>query len=254
VTDPWRRQDDRNGDGPRRKPDGDTFRDLIPSFLIVAAIIGGLAVAGWLIGDALGVFDSAEDGLYAGFLIALLVFLCSGLITGLRANISGAIKSILAWVAIGLVAIAGYAYRDELTIVWERITAELSPGTAVRGDRTLMVRAASNGSFFMDVFLNGRRTRMLVDTGASGLALSPADARTAGIDLARLRYDVPVQTADGATRAARVVLGTVQVGGLTFRNYRALVLRQGTVSLLGVDILRRFRSFEIKGDRLTLRW
>ncbi|MCY4191119.1 MAG: TIGR02281 family clan AA aspartic protease [Rhodospirillaceae bacterium] len=252
MTDPWRQQNE--GNGPRGIPEGNTFRDLIPSFVIVAAVIGALALAGWLIGDALGVFPSAEDGLHVGFLIAILVFLCSGLITGLRANIAGAIKSILAWMAIGLIAITGYAYRDELTVIWDRIAGELLPGSAVRADRSLMMRAAVNGSFFMEVFLNGQRTRMLVDTGASALALSPGDARTAGLDPARLRYDVPIRTADGATRAARVVLGTVQVGGLTLRNYPGLVLRQGTMSLLGVDILRRFRSFEIRGDRLILRW
>jgi len=203
VTDPWRRQND--GNDRQGCPEGDTFRDLIPSFVITAVIIGALALAGWLAGDALGVFTSVEDGLYLGFLIAILVFLCSGLITGLRANIGGAVKSILAWMAIGLIAITEYAYRDELTAIWERIAGELSPGSVIRADRSLMMRAAANGSFFMDVSLNGQPTRMLVDTGASALALSPEDARTAGLDPARLRYDVPIRTADGATRAARVV-------------------------------------------------
>lgn len=264
MVDPWRQQDGGSGgsggpggrgpDDDNDGSDGDTFRDLIPSFLKIAAIIGGLALAGWFLGDALGVFDSGEQGLHAGFMIAILVFLCSGLLTGMRANIGGAVKSALAWIAIGLVAIGGYAYRDELTQVWERIAAELSPGSAVRGERSLMVRASGGGSFYLNVFLNGKQTRMLVDTGASGLALSPGDARTAGVDLAALTYNVPVQTADGRTLAARVSIGTVQVGGLTFRNLTALVLRQGTVSLLGINILRRFRSFEINDDRLTLRW
>ena len=116
------------------------------------------------------------------------------------------------------------------------------------------MRASGSGAFFLDVFLNGRPARMLVDTGATGLALSPADAVAAGLDIGRLRYTVPVQTADGAALAAHAVLDSIQVGGLTFRNQRALVLRQGQISLLGVTILRQFRSFEISGDRLTLRW
>ena len=76
MVDPWRprdddpggrRPDDDNDDGR----DGDTFRDLIPSFLKIAAIIGGLALAGWFLGDALGVFDSGEQGLHAAFMIAI---------------------------------------------------------------------------------------------------------------------------------------------------------------------------------------
>ena len=234
MEDPWGfggNDDRRRGRG---SPSGDTVRDLLPAFLIVAAILGGLAAAGWLLGEAFGVFDSAEDGLYAGLLIALLIFLGGGLMMRGRHRIGGILKSILAWSAIGLVAVAGYAYRHELTMVWQRVAGELSPGTAVYGERSLTVRASGNGAFFMDVFLNGRPARMLVDTGATGLALSPADAVAAGLDIGRLRYTVPVQTADGAALAAHAVLDSIQVGGLTFRNQRALVLRQGQISLLGV--------------------
>lgn len=254
MEDPWGfgGNDDRRRD--RGSASGDTVRDLLPTFLIVAAILGGLAGAGWLLGEAFGVFDSAEDGLYAGFLIALLIFLGGGLMVRGRHRIGGILKSILTWSAIGLVAVAGYAYRHELTMVWQRVAGEFSPGAAVYGERSLTVRASGGGAFFMDVFLNGQPVRMLVDTGATGLALSPADAVAAGLDIDRLRYTVPVQTADGAALAAHAVLDSLQVGGLTFRNQRALVLRQGQISLLGVTVLRRFRSFEISGDRLTLRW
>ncbi|MXW91112.1 MAG: TIGR02281 family clan AA aspartic protease [Rhodospirillaceae bacterium] len=254
MEDPWGfgGNDERRRD--RSSASGDTIRDLLPTFLIVAAILGGLAGAGWLLGEAFGVFDSAEDGLYAGLLIALLIFLGGGLMVRGRHRIGGILKSILAWSAIGLVAVAGYAYRHELTMVWQRVAGEISPGAAIYGERSLTVRASGSGTFFMDVFLNGRPARMLVDTGATGVALTPADAVAAGLDIERLRYTVPVQTADGAALAAHAVLDSIQVGGLTFRNQRALVLRQGQISLLGVTVLRRFRSFEISGDRLTLRW
>ncbi|MCY3830584.1 MAG: TIGR02281 family clan AA aspartic protease [Rhodospirillaceae bacterium] len=254
MEDPWGfgGNDERRRD--RSSASGDTIRDLLPTFLIVAAILGGLAGAGWLLGEAFGVFDSAEDGLYAGLLIALLIFLGGGLMVRGRHRIGGILKSILAWSAIGLVAVAGYAYRHELTMVWQRVAGEISPGAAIYGERSLTVRASGSGAFFMDVFLNGRPARMLVDTGATGVALTPADAVAAGLDIERLRYTVPVQTADGAALAAHAVLDSIQVGGLTFRNQRALVLRQGQISLLGVTVLRRFRSFEISGDRLTLRW
>ncbi|MCY4396149.1 MAG: TIGR02281 family clan AA aspartic protease [Rhodospirillaceae bacterium] len=254
MTDPWGFDGGKDRRGERGSEGGDTFRDLLPTFLIIAAVLGGLAGLGWLLGEAFGVFDSAEDGLYAGFLIALLVFLSGGLLVRGRHRIGGILKSLFAWVAIGLVAVAGYAYRHELTMVWQRVIGELSPGTAVYGERSLTVRASGDGAFYMDVFLNGQPARMLVDTGASDLALSPADALVAGLDVGDLRYSVPVQTADGASKAAPAVLDTIRVGGRTFRNQRALVLRRGRVSLLGVSVLRRFRSFEISGDQLTLRW
>ena len=254
MEDPWGFGGDEDRRRSRASPGGDTIRDLLPTFLIVAAVLGGLAGLGWILGEAFGAFESAEDGLYAGFLIALLVFLGGGLLVRGRHRIGGILKSLLAWSAIGLVAVAGYAYRHELTSVWQRVAGEFSPGTAVYGERSLTVRASGSGAFFLDVFLNGRPARMLVDTGATGLALTPADAFAAGLDMDRLRYSIPVQTADGASLVAPAVLDSVRVGGLTFRNQAALVLRQGHISLLGVTILRRFRSFEIKGDRLILRW
>ncbi len=254
MTDPWGFDGQKDRRSGRRSEDGDTFRDLLPAFLIVAAVLGGLAGLGWLLGEAFGIFDEAEDGLYAGLLIALLIFLSGGLLVRGRHRIGGILKSLLAWTAVGLVAVAGYGYRHELTMVWQRVVGELSPGTAVYGDRSLTVRASDDGAFYMDVFLNGQPVRMLVDTGATGLALSPADALAAGLDADSLRYTVPVQTADGASLAAPAVLDTIRVGGLTFRNQKALVLRQGHISLLGVTILRRFQSFEISGNRLTLRW
>ena len=254
MEDPWGFGGDEDRRRSRTPSGGDRIRDLLPTVFVVAAILGALAAAGWLLGEVFDVFDTAEDGLYAGFLIALLVFLGGGLMVRGRHRIGGILKSLLAWSAIGFVAIAGYAYRHELTMVWQRVAGELSPGTAVHGERSLTVRASGSGAFFMDVFLNGRPARMLVDTGATGLALSPADARAAGLDIGRLRYTVPVQTADSAALAAPAVLDTIRVGGLTFRNQRALVLRRGQLSLLGVTILRQFRSFRISGDRLTLRW
>ena len=47
---------------------------------------------------------------------------------------------------------------------------------------------------------------MLVDTGASTVVLKPADAQRLGIDVERLTYTVPVQTANGTTYAAHVRL------------------------------------------------
>ena len=253
--DPWGfdgGEQDRLGD--RATAGGSRRRNFLHTFLFFAVFFGVFALAGWLIGDFFGIFESAEEGLLSGILVAVVLLLSIGLMAGWRGGIGSFFKSLLIWIVIGFVAVAGYAYRHELMMVWQRVAGELSPGTAVYGERSLTVRASGNGAFFMDVFLNGQPARMLVDTGATGLALSPADALAAGLDIERLRYTVPVQTADGAALAAHAVLDSIQVGGLTFRNQRALVLRQGQISLLGVTVLRQFRSFEISGDRLTLRW
>ena len=60
--------------------------------------------------------------------------------------------------------------------------------------------------------VNGVTMSMLVDTGASTVVLKPTDAQKLGIDPERLRYSVPVQTANGTTYAAHVRLRTLTLG------------------------------------------
>jgi len=96
---------------------------------------------------------------------------------------------------------------------------------------------------------------MLVDTGASTVVLKPADAQKLGIDPERLRYSVPVQTANGTTYAAHVRLRNLTLGPINLTDVDALVAKPGALkeNLLGMSFLSRLRSYEFSGDYLTLR-
>ncbi len=102
---------------------------------------------------------------------------------------------------------------------------------------------------------NGISLSMLVDTGASTVVLKPADAQRLGIDVDRLRYTVPVQTANGTTYAASVRLRNLSVGKISLDDVDALVAKQGALkeNLLGMSFLSRLRSYEFTSDYLTLR-
>jgi aspartyl protease family protein len=96
---------------------------------------------------------------------------------------------------------------------------------------------------------------MLIDTGASTVVLKPADAQRLGIDVDRLKYTVPVQTANGTTYAAHVRLRTLTLGPISLNDVEALVAKPGTLkeNLLGMSFLSRLRSYEFTTDMLTLR-
>ena len=96
---------------------------------------------------------------------------------------------------------------------------------------------------------------MLVDTGASTVVLKPADAQKLGIDVERLRYSVPVQTANGTTYAAHVRLRNLTLGPISLNDVEALVAKPGALkeNLLGMSFLSRLRSYEFTTDMLTLR-
>lgn len=95
---------------------------------------------------------------------------------------------------------------------------------------------------------------LLFDTGASAVVLSYADARRAGIDVASLRFDTPVTTANGTGRAAMVTIAEMDVGGIKRRNVSAFVADRGALngSLLGMTFLSTLSRYSVAGDKLEL--
>lgn len=116
----------------------------------------------------------------------------------------------------------------------------------------LEVQAARDGHFYVVAEINFRPVRLMVDTGATVVALRESDAQAAGIRLRPGDFEFPVQTANGTTNAAQAMLNSVVVEGIEVRNVRALVLpdEQLSVSLLGGSFLHQLRRFEVADGRL----
>ena len=128
--------------------------------------------------------------------------------------------------------------------VW---SAPAAPGASVR------VAKAADGHFWTRAVADGRGMDVLVDTGASAVALTPADARALGLAPERLRYDRGVVTAAGRVRAAPVTLARLAVGAVEVRDVPALVVDRGLErSLLGMSFLGRLKGFSADADGLTL--
>jgi aspartyl protease family protein len=185
-------------------------------------------------------------------IVALLAVVVIGLFRG---HFSEAIKSILVWIAIVLALAVGYTYRFELRDVADRVMAEFVPGHAATRGRTVEVARGSGGNFVVATQVNGARVTMIFDTGASSVVLTHEAAKAAGLPLEVLSYTVPVETANGRTRAAPVTLQTITVGGIVERDVSALIAQPGQLrqSLLGMSFLNRLEGWEVRGDRLALR-
>lgn len=173
-----------------------------------------------------------------------------------------ALRDIVAWAVIGIALMAGYSYRDELGRIAFRIAGELTPpGTAQNveqrqtGERAVRIRRRGDGHFVARVTVEGQSVSMLVDTGASSVVLKQTDAKLLGVDIKKLRYTVPVQTANGLAYAAQARLTEVQIGTIAVRSVDALVAQPGVLkeSLLGMSFLSRLRSYEFAGEFLTFR-
>ena len=120
-------------------------------------------------------------------------------------------------------------------------------------DNSIELSRDSNGYFYADVKINGAPLHMLVDTGASGIALSRSDAQMAGIATSIGMNEVVGEGADGAVRGQQVVLQSVTMGDKTVEGLPAIILNSGGQSLLGQSFLSKFASVHIEGDRMILR-
>lgn len=187
--------------------------------------------------------------------VALLVFVGGLVLTLFRHRLAQALEAMAFWTVIVLLLVIGYSYRFELRNVADRVVAELMPGHVAGHGRMVEVVRRTTGDFAINVQINGVRVPMVLDTGASSVVLTLEAAKAAHLPLEVLNYTVTVDTANGQTRAAPVTLDKVAVGGLIERNVPALVVKHGQLknNLLGMSFLNRLASWEVRGDRLSMR-
>ena len=136
----------------------------------------------------------------------------------------------------------------------ERQPATSAPGASAPPSNTIVYTANERGHIILDAAVNGAPVRMLVDTGASLVTLTPADARGSGINPAGLVFSGHVQTANGTARMAPVTLREIRIGQLSIYDVPAAVLENLNVSLLGMSFLDRLQGYEMRDGKLTVSW
>jgi aspartyl protease family protein len=116
------------------------------------------------------------------------------------------------------------------------------------------VLKAADGHYWADALVDGKAIRVMVDTGASVVALTPEDARRLGLRLRPADFSATIITASGPARAASVELEAVAVAGARVERVAALVVERGLPhSLLGMSYLGRLSSFSATPAEITLR-
>jgi aspartyl protease family protein len=198
-------------------------------------------------------------------------------------SVSSGTVSLFSAVAVAIAAAAGGAYglkhRDDVKRLVSQFSASHAPGsedqeqtaaldssdtanTAKTGDESganendggVTLRAGEYGHFETAADVNGRSIDVMVDTGASLVALTYEDAERAGIFLRTADFTHSVSTANGTAKIAPVRISSISIGGITVRNIEGAVSQPGKLhkTLLGMSFLGRLSRVDMRAKTLVL--
>jgi aspartyl protease family protein len=137
-------------------------------------------------------------------------------------------------------------------LVGEADQSRASDKPAWSGGEMVLDRAG-DGHFYADAQIDTGDYQMLVDTGASVVALTGEDARDIGLDWDPNALAPVAQGASGPVMGVPVTIPEISVGDFEARNVQAIVVPDGLpVSLLGQSFLQQVPNVSIAGDKLTL--
>ena len=179
----------------------------------------------------------------------------------LRLTLFGAMAALMspAWVPSLLHVVAFVTERpvavDSRAVGYrvEEGSATATRPTPIPG-RRVTLKADARGHFLTEASINGRGIPVMVDTGATSVAIRHEDAGALGVrPMMPSDYTVPIATANGTARAARVTLAEVRIGDVRVKNVDALVMPERALgtNLLGMSFIKRLRNVELASGRLT---
>lgn len=178
------------------------------------------------------------------------------------------LREAFVWGAVAAIGFLSVYFFDDMRGFAKRVMATVIPAdgvvmndpaqepqNATSGfERSVVLKASRNGHFYTRAIINGRPIAVLVDTGATGIALTYEDADRLGLRPHSSDYTLITQTANGEGRAAPVRLDSVEIGDVEVRDLRGAIMEEGRlhITLLGMEFIRKLERFELRGQELVL--
>ena len=167
--------------------------------------------------------------------------------TGTTLRYANRVMLIVAWLAALLLATQFFARWEE-----RREHPNREP-LSRQGEGFVEVQLASSrgGHYLLDGQINGQRVTLLLDTGATAVAVPQALAATLGLQPGAT---LSVRTANGTVQAWRTQIDRLQLGAIELRDVAALITpaMEGDQVLLGMSALKRL-EFTQRDGQLLLR-
>lgn len=116
------------------------------------------------------------------------------------------------------------------------------------------LQAGDDGHFRTDARINGRSIPVLVDTGATFVAMNEATARRLGVRVSPADFRYETETANGRAKVAVTKLDRVQVGAVEVRDVEAAVTEGDGLNtvLLGMSFMGKLKRYDVSNGRLNL--
>ncbi len=191
----------------------------------------------------------------AAYLLGLLALVSSGLVAAQRFDVRRTARHLGLWLLLFALALVGYTYRGEITDAALRVRSSLIPAYAVPAAPGSIAISRSDSGFYINGAVDGVPLRFLIDTGASDIVLSPADAQRLGLDLTAIKFTAASETANGVGYSAPFTARSLEVGPFRMKDVPMQINQKAmSASLLGMPFLQRLGGgYEVRGDRLILK-
>jgi aspartyl protease family protein len=139
-------------------------------------------------------------------------------------------------------------------MIWPagRAHAPAKAAAAAAAPKETLLKRHEDGHFYADVEVNGELVHFLIDTGASGVALTEEDAARVGLKVSPAEYEAVGMGAGGPIRGKLVTIDRVSLDGKEARDVHGAILQGSTMSLLGQAYLSKLGSVEMSGDYMRL--
>jgi aspartyl protease family protein len=133
--------------------------------------------------------------------------------------------------------------------------AQVPAAKPASGFGAVVLKQDRAGHYNAQIEIDGQRIPMLVDTGATVVALRSEDASRLGINPMPNDFNVSISTANGEIKAARANLREVRLENITVTDVQAVVLPAGVLSqsLLGMSFMKKLSKFQISDGELILK-
>jgi aspartyl protease family protein len=159
---------------------------------------------------------------------------------------------VVANIATRLFSEAGVSAQEDHIATAARVSDERETSDRVAG--TVSIPAGDYGHFETEAEINGRPVDVMIDTGASLVALTYDDAAHLGIYVNANDFTHIAKTANGTARVAPVTISRISIGDITVRDVPAVVSERGKSerTLLGMSFLGRLSRVEMRDGTLVL--